>query len=476
MLPPFQLDAGSDIPLYRQLFEQLRDSIHAGQVGRGERLPATRELAGSLGLNRATVAAAYELLENEGLLKGHVGRGTFVAGTAASESEPAAPVLAMREDGISFASSRPAVDLFPIGDFQRTAEEVVRGAEIGTILQLGSPAGYAPLRRYLMKEREGARAGDDILITSGCQQALDLIQRAMVRPGEAVVTEDPVYPGLRHVFASMGARVVGVPVSAEGIDCDALEGALRREKPRLVVVTPNFQNPTGATMPLTARLTLLRLAREAGAAVVENDIYGALRYRGERLPTLKQLDETGETIQIGSFSKVAFPGLRVGWVLGPRTPLARLTEAKQWCDLHSDQLSQAVLLKFAESGRLRAHVERVTAAGLERLTAALEACARHLPAGSRWTEPDGGMSLWIRLPEPLDAGELLPRAERAGANYLPGRVFTAARAGAHSLRLCFAGLPPERIDAGLAILGGVYQEELDRIKAARRMEPAPAMV
>ncbi len=478
MLPQFQLDSASDTPLYRQLFERLRDLIQSGQMARGERLPATRELAGSLGLNRATVAAAYELLENEGLLKGHVGRGTFVAGSAVETqlgNEPT-PVLSLSENGISFASSRPAVDLFPIEDFQRTAEEVIHSAAIRTILQLGSPAGYAPLRRHLLMTQEGTRESDEILITSGCQQALDLIQRALVRPGDAVLTEDPVYPGLRNAFAASGARVVGVPVNAGGIDCDALEAALKRERPRLVVVTPNFQNPTGATIPLPSRHTLLRLVRDSGATLVENDIYGALRYHGDPLPTLKQLDATGDTILIGSFSKIAFPGLRVGWIIGPQPAVSRLAEAKQWCDLHSDQLSQAVLLRFAESGRLQSHREKVIAAGRQRLRAALNGCERHLPVASRWTQPEGGMSLWIRLPEPLDPGELLPRAERAGANYMPGRVFTAARAGINSLRLCFAGLPPERIDAGLAILGGVFKEELERVKAARRMESATALV
>lgn len=476
MLVQYQLDSNSDVPLYRQLFEQLRDAILSGQMARGERLPATRELAGSLGLNRATVAAAYELLEQEGLLKGHVGRGSFVAGAPEVEETPAAPVLALPEGGISFASSRPAADLFPLAEFRKSAEEVLRSQALAGILQLGSPGGYGPLRLYLQHTLEGVGDTDEVLVTSGCQQAVDLLQRSLVRPGDAVLVEDPVYPGLRHSFLSAGARVIGVPVGAAGMDCDALETALKRERPRMVVVTPNFQNPTGATLPLASRRTLLSLVRDAGALLVENDIYGALRYRGEALPTLKRMDETGEVIQIGSFSKVAFPGLRVGWIAGPQAVVSRVTETRQWCDLHSDQLSQAVLLRFAESGRLAAHRKRVIAAGAERLDAALKGCAKYLPAGSKWTEPDGGMSMWVRLPDALDAGELLPRAERAGANYLPGRVFTSSRAGANSFRLCFAGLPPERIDAGLAILGGVYKEELDRIRAARRLESAPALV
>lgn len=487
MLPPVHLDSQSQTPLYRQLFEQLRDLIHSGHLARGEKLPATRELAGSLGLNRATVAAAYELLESEGMLKGHVGRGTFVEGASeaagrvdwerAAPAEPVTlPTLSLPEGGISFASSRPADDLFPLEEFRRTCREVTEGAGIQTILQLGSPAGYAPLRQWLLKQCEGARETDDILITSGCQQALDLLQRVLIQSGDTVAVEDPVYPGLRNVFASAGARLAGVAVGADGIEMDTLEQTLRRERPRAILVSPNFQNPTGATIPLAARHTLIRMAREAGAILIENDIYGPLCYEGDAIPALKELDASGDTVQIGSFSKIAFPGLRVGWIVGPRPLIARLTHAKQWCDLHSDQLSQAVLHRFAESGRLEAHRLNAVKAGRARLSAVLKACRRHLPQGSRWTQPRGGMSLWVRLPEPLDAGELLPRAERAGANYLPGKVFAVSRAQPGALRLSFAGLPPARIEAGLAILGEVFTKELERVRAVRRLDSAPALV
>src|SRR5262249_19547496 len=152
----------------------------------------------------------------------------------------------------------------------------------------------------------------------------------------------------------------------------------------------SFQNPTGATLPLAARKNLLRLARHSGTVVIENDIYGTLRYEGDPLPSLKELDETGEVVLLGSFSKIAFPGLRVGWIIAPQSLIHRLQEAKQWCDLHSDQLSQAVLFRFAESGRLAAHRQRVIEAGAQRLRAVLRACEEFLPAGSRWTRPQGG--------------------------------------------------------------------------------------
>jgi len=173
---------------------------------------------------------------------------------------------------------------------------------------------------------------------------------------------------------------------------------------------------------------------------------------------------------------VAFPGLRVGWVIGPRALIERLTEAKQWSDLHTDQLSQAVLLRFAESGRLARHRERMLEAGRERLHAALDACEKYLPVEAKFTRPRGGMSLWIRLPEPLDAGELLARAEREGVTYLPGKYFAVTRSQANSLRISFAGMAPEQIHSGIAILGRIFKQELERVRTQTPATEAPALV
>ncbi len=375
MLPIRPLNPDEKSPLFRQLHEQVKGLIDSGVLPRGTRLPATRELAGQLGLNRTTVSAAYALLESEGLIAGHVGRGSFVTGgaKAAADAAPSA----------SFSRSRPSELLFPLEEFRKSCAEVIASDDAASILQLGSPAGYAPLRRYLLEEAraEGtARDGDDILITSGCQQAFDLLQRT-IGEGATVAIEDPVYLGVRSVFERAGARLIGVPVGRDGIDLGTLERLIARERPRLLCVTPNFQNPTGATMPPAARQQLLRIAQDAGVTVIENDIYGPLCYAGEPVPSIKQLDETGDTVLLRSFSKVAFPGLRVGWVIARRALIEKLTEAKQWSDLHTDQLSQAVLLRFAESGRLEEHRQHMLVAGRERLEAALEACARLLAGG-----------------------------------------------------------------------------------------------
>ncbi len=227
---------------------------------------------------------------------------------------------------------------------------------------------------------------------------------------------------------------------------------------------------------MEARRALIDVAGETGAVIAENDIYADLRYEGADLPSLKQLDPSGRVIQLRSFSKVSFPGLRVGWVLAPRPVAERIAEAKQWTDLHTDHLSQAVLWRFAASGRLEAHRRHVVAGGRKRLAAAVEACAAHLPEGSYFTRPQGGMNLWVELPQPLDTGELLPRAVDHGVAYLPGRYFAVARPLDGALRLSFAGLSAEEIGKGMSILGELFRTELERTRAYTDRQPVPAMV
>jgi len=494
MFHPPHLDPDAGPPLYRQLFEQIKDDIDAGSLMEGDKLPATRELATLIGVHRTTVTAAYRMLESKGLIRRHVGRGSFVTGDGVArrtglrwqEVLPAdiprarQPVLPRPpEDSISFATSQPSDELFPVQALRAIMSEITATVDVREILQLGSPSGYEPLRRHLLTTGRAAgivRRDDDLIVTNGCQQALDLLGRVLIQPGDTVLVEDPVYPGIHHVLERSGARLVGIPVGREGVELDWMERALREEQPKAIVVTPNFQNPTGATLPLSARKALVRMAAAAGAVLVEIDIYGELRYQGKPLPTLKQLDRSGDVVQLRSFSKIAFPGLRVGWVIAPSTLIVRLAEAKQWSDLHTDQLSQAVLLRFAESGQLAEHRDKVKAAGAKCLRAALDACERHLPPGSRFTRPEGGMCLWIELPPPLNASDLLSRAYREKVAYLPGRYFEVSRSHSGSLRLSFAGLTPDKIEEGLAILGGIFKTETEQARETARLEPAPAIV
>jgi 2-aminoadipate transaminase len=431
-------NGGSDLPLYRQLADSIASQIASGEKKTGERLPATRELAVQLGVNRTTVSAAYSLLEEQGLIRGHVGRGSFVAAGPANFEMAGLDwdAILPRLDStgaysqpfeINFAASRPDVKAFPMTQFRRLAKDVIDSPEAREILQLGSPLGYPPLRRYLLEQaRNGgvARETDDLIVTNGCQQALDLLARVLAPTGETVVLEDPVYHGLAKVFERVGANVVPAPVSDEGVKPETIEAIVSRHKVRAVVLTPSFQNPTGTSIPVSNRRRIVDMAQRAGLVLIESDIYSELRYEGESIPTLKRLDEGGNVILLGSYSKVSFPGLRVGWVLAPRPVVQRLAECKQTCDLHSDHLSQAVLLRFAESGELERHLGKSRIANAQRLAAALAACARHLPGASRFTRPRGGLNLWVELPAPLDARDLLLRVQEQGVSFLPGNYFS----------------------------------------------------
>jgi 2-aminoadipate transaminase len=484
------LDSKSGVPIYRQLGSYLQNLIETGDLRSGDRLPPTRELAGQLGLNRTTISAAYELLETVGLIKGEVGRGSYVCGgpersphagggdslnwSRALTASVSTSAGAGAAGTINFTSSRPSEKLFPIDEFRECCREVLDSRNLKALMQLGSPGGYEPLRRYLLDRaiQNGiARDSDEILITNGCQQALDLLRRALVRTGDKVALEEPVYPGLKNLFLEAGAQLIGVPSVGEGIDLYSVQRAFEAGA-KVLIVTPSFQNPTGATMPAAHRAEICRMAFAAGVAVLENDIYSELAYEGNSLPRLKQLDSN--VILLGSFSKIAFPGIRVGWIIAPRPVIARATELKQLADLHTDHLSQAFLLRFAESGKLARHQAIVIAAAKEKVRALDQSCRRHLPTCT-WRVPGGGMNMWIQLPPGVDATALRGLAQQAGIDYLPGRYFSASRPLDSGLRLSFAGLDPNEIRKGIEILGALVQNAVSA-REARDAHPAMALV
>jgi 2-aminoadipate transaminase len=479
------LDRQSDVPIYRQLGRYLERLIGNGELNSGDRLPPTRELARKLRINRTTISAAYILLENEGLIKGEVGRGSYVCGSQGRRAEPlnwsraltpsAAAAAGNPASGvINFTSSRPSEKLFPLEDFRECCREVLESRNLKKLMQLGSPGGYEPLRQYLLARASGngiARGTDDILVTNGCQQGLDLLRRALVRAGDKVALEEPVYPGLRNLFLEGGAQLVGIATNPDGVDLDSLQRALNGGA-KVVVVTPSFQNPTGATIPTGHRKAVCDMARAAGAVIIENDIYSELAYTGDSPPRLKQLD--ADVVLLGSFSKIAFPGIRVGWIIAPHPVIARVTELKQLADLHTDHLSQAFLLRFAESGKLARHQAAVIAAAREKLRALDQSCRRYL-IGCKWNVPAGGMNIWINLPENLDALALRGLAQQAGIDYLPGRYFSVSRAFDNGLRISFAGLEPAEIRKGIEILGGLVQHAV-AARDDRASHPALALV
>jgi 2-aminoadipate transaminase len=505
---PLHLQPESHVPLYIQLRDQVRSLVHAGDLRPGDRIPASRELATMLGVHRTTVANAYAELESEGLIQGHVGRGTYIKGNGngLKLTPPAPPVLngseglrwellfadergeealsrltaSAPENALSFVMARPAEEYFPVEELQTCVNAVLR-REATAVLNLGPSDGYGPLKDALIEHLRGdgiSAKDENLLITDGCQQSLDIISKAFVRPGDSVILENPTYPGAMAIFHGARARCLGVPMQTRpepgttlGLDLEALEATLAANRVKLIVLTPDFQNPTGTSMPLASRRKVLELAGRHQVPVVEDHIYARLHAREERLPSLKHLDRANIVIHIDSFAKVAFPGLRVGWIVAPATAIERLRIVKQTTDLHTDQLAQATLAEFLRRGLFTKHLAKMRKVYASRLSALDEALRKHMPEGTRWTRPDGGMCLWLELPPGFDASELLIHAKERGVLFAPGRYFYVQNPLPNTLRLGYAGLDEKQIARGVATLADLLRVEMrKRQRGVRRAE------
>jgi 2-aminoadipate transaminase len=502
---PLHLQPESHIPLYVQLRDQLRALMHSGELRSGDRIPASRELAGQLGVHRTTVANAYAELESEGLISGHVGRGTFICGSAVKQFSPpprtngngggmrwealfaddrgeeslSRMMPEVPPGAIAFTVARPDTECFPLEEFRRCANDVLR-RDGSRILQLGSTDGYEPLKRELLDlfRSEGFNVrGEQLLITDGCQQAIDLVCKTFLRPGDSVALENPGYPGAIAILAGARVRALAVGVETDparighvGIDVDALETVLLQNRVKFFLITPDFHNPTGTVLPLAERRRLLEIAAHYQVPVIEDGIYARLRLRGNAIPSLKMLDTAGNVIHVDSFSKTAFPGLRVGWCIGPESAIERLQLVKQTTDLHTDQLSQATMAEFMRRGYFARHLVKMRKIYRSRLAAMEESLEKHMPDGTSWTHPEGGMTLWVTLPAGFDAGELLIHARERGIVFLPGRYFYSQQPRPNTLRLGFAAVDEKRIAQGIEKLSELLEQELRKRQRGVREE------
>jgi DNA-binding transcriptional MocR family regulator len=504
---PLHLQSQSHIPLYVQLRDQLRALVHSGELRTGDRIPASRELASQLGVHRTTVANAYAELESEGLIQGHVGRGTYIAGAPVRHFTPPPRTTTNGNGGstrweslfaddraeeslsrlmpdvpassIGFVTARPSEEFFPVEEFRRCCNAVLRN-EGRKVLQLGSSDGYEPLKRVLidfLRDEGLAVRNEQLLITGGCQQAIDLLCKAFLRPGDAVALENPTYPGAVAIFAGARVRMLAVGVETDtqrighvGLDLDGLESALMQNRVKFIFVTPDFHNPTGTALPVAERRRLLEIAARYQVPVIEDYIYGRLRLTGPALPSLKSLDRSGNVIQIDSVSKIAFPGLRVGWCIGPESAIERLRLVKQSTDLHTDQLSQATLAEFIRRGHLARHMAKMKKIYQRRLDAMETALQKNMPEGVNWTRPEGGLSVWVTLPPGFDAGELLIHVRERGVLYVPGRHFYFQNPQPNTLRLGFAGIDEKSIARGVETLSELLKVEFRKRQRGVRGE------
>jgi 2-aminoadipate transaminase len=371
---------------------------------------------------------------------------------------PVRDILAVtaRPEVINFAGGLPAPELFDAEGVAAAYRDVLAETP-ARALQYSTTEGEPTLRAALAARtslRGLATDPDDVLVTTGSQQALSLLATALIEPGDTVLVENPCYLAALQVFGFAGARIVPVPGDADGMDPRALEELVVRERPKLLYTVPTFQNPTGRTLPADRRAAIAAVAARRGLWIVEDDPYGELRFEGERVPWIASCEDAADrAVLLGSFSKVMAPGMRLGWLRAPAGLRRACAVAKQAADLHTPTVNQLAAARYLADRDLDAHVARVAGAYGERRDAMLAGLPDALPEGSVWNRPEGGMFLWVRLPDSYDTTALLPKVVEQDVAYVPGAPFHAGEPDRSTLRLCFVTQTPEEIAEGLRRLG-----------------------
>lgn len=472
----FELDRGSREPLYRQLAASVQQRIRSGALPPRTRLPTVRQLASQLGVTRLTVHSAYAELQAGGWLEATVGRGTFVAerieqlvsppeAELGREVTPAglmADMLRMTQlPGLAvLARADPAPELFPLRNWQRATELALSGGGNG-LMNYTTSQGDLTLRSILaeaVRERGISAGPDEVMVVAGVTNGMALATGLLARPGASVLVEQPTYLGLLNILAAHGVRAIGLPTDGDGLVIEAVEAAVRAERPAFIYTIPTFQNPSGSCLSAPRRAALLELAARHALPIVEDDTYGLIGYESEPPRALKADDRAGQVIYMSSFSKNLMPGLRIGYVVAPPAIIRQLVRLRQAQDICSPPLTQRALAIFIEQGWWQSHRRRMLPHYRERRDAMLRAMERHFPMGVTWTRPRGGFSSWVTLPRGIPVMELYVSAINRGVAFAPGQVFCASGDGAHQMRLCFGAEPPERIGEAIATLGALIRE------------------
>lgn len=462
-------DAG---PVYRQIADQVRGAIETQQLALGERLPTIRELADRLGVNRDTVALAYEELARNGLVEATVGRGTFVTRSVGAHVfeprlsplterllvlERARPRFGSADGAVPLHSVVPDPRLYPVEAFRRTLNNELQkgGAEL---LLYGEPQGLPRLRRAVaehLKDIDLVVSPDELVLCHGASQGIALALRLFAEPGDVVALEEPTYNHVLAACSGLGIETTAVPMREDGLDLSVLDRTLARPEVKLLYTIPSFHNPLGTTTSLIHRQELLAIAARCGKPVVEDAYEQDLRIDGRPVPPLAALDTTGVVVHLASFSKSLFPGVRVGAMAVRGRLVDALLALKQSSDLSDAMPLQAGLASFLESGAYAKHLTRLRRVLRGRRDALLESLVQHLPQEARFARPEGGYQVWVELPDGIDTSELLTDAVAAGVLFAPGAQFHHDRRPSRCLRLSFAMADEAELREGAAILGEV---------------------
>ena len=478
------INRGSDVSLTQQIVDAFATAIAEGELAPGDRLPPTRAVAELTGVNHLTAARAYRKLADLGLVSGRVGSGTYVRSTAAAEpanggGDPGWQLYALPEeveahgervvsdmmrqaddpDLLPLSVGYPAASLYPTGRIAEIAAQVFE-EEGGEALQYSAIEGPLELRQAIaahMGRRGAPEEPGAIINTTGARQALTLVARAILRPGEVAACESPSFFGVIDALRTTGARVLPVPFDENGLDTEALEQLLRRHEIRLLAVQPRLNNPTGRDMSAERRGHLVELARRHGFFILEDGIYGDLRFEGEAIPPLRA-EAPDHVIYVDSVTKTVGGGLRLGWVISSGPVRERIAREKRLDDIHSVTLTQLIGARFLGSGDHERHLaERAVPFYRERLDALLAALERELTPVATWIEPKGGGHLFVTLNDALDERELLEEAARQGVAFVPGAAMLPERPRRTHMRLSFGFLEPDEISEAVRRLGNAIR-------------------
>lgn len=480
------IDSDAAIPLQRSVYERFANAILQGQLRPGERLPSTRELARTLGVARNTVAWAFEQLVAEGFVETRHGSGTFVssqlidnpagnfrtpasmegiAGASPSQRsarfETVARSLKVPQRPVPFRINMPAVDAFPIALWRRLMKSLLSDSSVRGSHLLGEtdPAGYGPLREaianHLMIGRGVTCSPEQVLIVAGAQQGLDIAARLLLDPGDKVWCEDPGFPGAVAALRAAGAKIGAIPVDNEGIDVES--GKRMHPDARLAVVCPSSQFPLGSTLSLARRMALIDWARSRSAWIIEDDYDSEFRYRGRPVRSLQGLDGGNHVVYIGTFSKVLFPGLRLAYVVVPKSLVDVFVNARIVAGRQSPTLEQVVVERFMTEGHLAKHIARMRRLYAERRSTLIEILAQTSPDDIRLRASDTGLQMLGWLPEDWNDGEISLRAAEAGLEITPLSRLTIERTLPPALLLGFGNFGRTEMRTGAQKLAQVLE-------------------
>lgn len=487
-----QLDKDGKTPLYLQLSGRIKDMVANGTLPTDLKLPSVRKLSELLAVNQVTVVSAYKQLEREGYAYSRQGSGTYVSNvlhTVSTDSEN--PILdelyqsddlsvicndriKISENTIDFASATPTSDLFPVEDFKLVLNEVL-DRDKGSAFGYQESQGFHPLRESIagILSRHGIDCNaENLQIISGAQQGIDILSKALLNPGDYVITESPTYTGAIAVFKSRGAEIADVILEQDGPNLKALEYALQKYKPKLIYTIPSFQNPTGYSYSNYKRAEVIRLAEKYNVYIIEDDYVSDLDFEDHGFSPLKALDSKNRVIYIKSFSKIFMPGLRLGYMIAPQNMKQQTLEAKHTTDISTSGLIQRAFDLYIRKGYWNKHFNFMYCIYKERYMETIRALDAYLPDGVTCTKPGGGLNIWLNLPYAFPVNSLLTHASSNDMVFAPGRIFFSANSpqSVNNIRLSFAAVHTEQINTGikkLSQLMKMYLNGEDSLKSIR---------